>query len=329
MHYNGLYLILITILLIIIYIILYINTIKYTYKGGNIITNSFDSLNTLYTNTKQDIQNSEILNKSTTIYDNTKQDIQNKLTNYNLNKDLTNNDLTTDNIKLNEIMNDINELSQNVKIGDNISSYTLAPKTNIEYIKTGSTKSIEMLDNPIQETTLKPYIQTKTKIINKEEQDKIINDKLNSYGDFNNNNNNKLESGETYKQQQLYEYENLKPVQENNYDEYGYKLMTGWELPIHKKPLCIKNPNMKCPPCNRKNNNTTHYLRVDRDNKKIENDFSNITKYNSNYKPLSDELMTDRYLKKWNRPLGSMDDIPECLECPPCYDDFDNRVSVL
>ena len=391
MDYTGLYLILITILLIIIYILLYINTAKTTYKGGNIITDSFDSLNTLYTNTKQDIQNSELLNKATTLYDNTKQDIQNgellnKATTFydntkqdiqnsemlnkattiydNTKQDIQNSEmlnkattfydntkqdiqdnlitdnLITDNLttgdnKLNEIMDDINELSQNVKLNNNMSSYTLAPKQNIDYIKTGSIESIEMLDKPIQKTTLKPYIQTKTKTINKEEQDRLINEKLNRIDNLDNINGvngvngnidtNKLGLDKT---QKLYEYEILKPVKENNYDEYGYKLMTGWELPIHKKPLCIKNPDMKCPPCDRKNNITTHYLRVDRDSKKIENDFSNITKYNSDYKPLSDELMTDRYLKNWNRPLGSMDDIPECLECPPCYDDFDNRVSV-
>ena len=106
-------------------------------------------------------------------------------------------------------------------------------------------------------------------------------------------------------------HENLKPI--NNDDEKnGYTLMSGWETPIKKNPICIKDPHMNCPPCDIKNKNIKNYLNINKN--------KNINKSTHNTKPLSDELLKNRYYNDWNRE--SFGDIPKCLKCPPCHDDF-------
>jgi hypothetical protein len=106
-------------------------------------------------------------------------------------------------------------------------------------------------------------------------------------------------------------HENLKPI--NNDDEKnGYTLMSGWETPIKKNPICIKDPHMNCPPCDIKNKNIKNYLNINKN--------KNKKKSTHNTKPLSDELLKNRYYNDWNSE--SFGDIPKCLKCPPCHDDF-------
>jgi hypothetical protein len=130
-------------------------------------------------------------------------------------------------------------------------------------------------------------------------------------------------------------YENLELVKESNPD-YGYTLMTGWELPIKKNPICIVDPEMNCPPCNIKNKNVVNYLHINRKNMNNKNNKNTyqpvisdkngtfnpkeITKGDLQYQPLMDEVIKDRFYKDWNKE--SLDDIPKCLECPPCDDEY-------
>jgi len=111
--------------------------------------------------------------------------------------------------------------------------------------------------------------------------------------------------------------ENIKPL--NNLDvNYGYTLMSGWELPVKQTPICIKDPTMNCPPCNVKNKNITNYLHINKD--------KTVLNQKELYEPLSDEILKNRFYKNWNEQ--SLDDIPKCLECPPCNDEYNSTTSL-
>ena len=110
----------------------------------------------------------------------------------------------------------------------------------------------------------------------------------------------------------IIETENLHPIDNFNLQD-GYMLMTGWQLPIKRKPICIKNPKLNCPPCNIENKTIPTYLHMN------SNTIINKTNIN-NIVPLSDEFFIDKYYKNWNK--DEIADIPLCLECPPCNPDY-------
>ena len=104
--------------------------------------------------------------------------------------------------------------------------------------------------------------------------------------------------------------ESLKPIDENKYVK-GYSYMSGWKVPIKRKPVCKPRPGTKCDnPCRLNTLQNT-------ENNLIINETTNVpqeilTNVNDTNKPLQDELLRDRYYTTWDK-----DDLIDVPYCPP------------
>ena len=101
----------------------------------------------------------------------------------------------------------------------------------------------------------------------------------------------------------------LEPIADTD-ELSGYVLMTGWDIPVKRNPICIKNPDKECPPCDLKNQQSSNYL--------------NINKYKT--QTTSKPILKNKLNKIWSE--GNLDDIPDCLECPPCNDTYNINASL-